>query len=157
AASASRRTVGATRDGLARTRFLPAHVEIMLAVGDLHQARAAALELEETAATVNGDVLKAIAAHARGSIQLAEGDPLAVLDPARCAFRIWQRLGAPYLAARMRVLAARACVALRDAEGARLELQCANEVFARLGAAPDLAAVQTLAESLDARTTDASA
>jgi len=51
----------------------------------------------------------------------------------------------------MRVLAARACIALQDAEGARLELQCATEVFARLGAAPDLAAVKRLADSLDGR------
>ena len=41
AASASRRMVGATHEPLARTRFLPAHVEIMLAVGDLDEARAA--------------------------------------------------------------------------------------------------------------------
>jgi len=126
----------------------------MLAVGDLPEADAAARELEETAATVEGEVLQAIAAHARGSVQLAEGDALAALDPARRAFRIWQRLDAPYLAARMRVLAARACIALQDAEGARLELQCATEVFARLGAAPDLAAVTRLADSLDGRMTD---
>ncbi|HEY2339904.1 MAG TPA: hypothetical protein VGH75_05195, partial [Steroidobacteraceae bacterium] len=84
----------------------------MLAVGELDEARAAALELEETAATLNGDALRAIAAHARGSIQLAEGIPQAVLGPARSAFGIWLRLGAPYLAARLRVLFARACMAL---------------------------------------------
>jgi len=149
AASASRRTVAATCDRLARARFLPAHVEIMLAAGDLEEARAAALELEETAATLNGDALKAIAAHARGSIQLAEGNPHAVLAPARRAFGIWQRLGAPYLAARLRVLLARACMAMGDAEGARLELQCANEVFQQLGAVPDMAAVMALADGLD--------
>jgi len=149
AAAASRRTVGATHDRLARTRFLPAHVEIMLAAGDLDEARAASLELQETAATVNTEVLNAIAAHARGSVHLAEGDPHAVLEPARRAFRIWQRLGAPYIAARLRILAARACIALRDAEGARLELQCANEVFEQLGAAPDIAAVKALGDTLD--------
>jgi len=57
----------------------------------------------------------------------------------------------------MRVLAARACIALQDAEGARLELQCATEVFARLGAAPDLAAVKRQADSLDGRVADSSA
>ena len=121
----------------------------MLAVGDLDEARAASLELRETAATINADVLEAIAAHARGSVHLAEGDPHAVLEPARRAFRIWQRLGAPYLAARVRILAARACIALRDAEGARLELQCANEVFEQLGAAPDIAVVEALGDTLD--------
>jgi DNA-binding CsgD family transcriptional regulator len=149
AASASRRALGATCDRLARARFLPAHVEIMLAAGELDEPRAAALELEETAATLKGEALKAIAAHARGSIQLAEGIPHAVLGPARSAFGIWQRLGAPYLAARVRVLLARACMALGDAEGARLELQGANEVFEQLGAVPDMAVVKALAAGLD--------
>jgi DNA-binding CsgD family transcriptional regulator len=144
AASASRRTVGATRDRLLRTRFLPAHVEIMLRAGDLEEARGASRELAETAAAVNTEVLAAIAAHARGVVDLAEGDASAVLDPARRAFGLWQQLGAPYLAARLRVLLARACAALGDYEGAQLELECAREVFARLGAAPDVAALEAL-------------
>src|SRR6185437_5011110 len=41
AANASRRMISATRDRLQRTRYLPAHVDIMLAVGDLDEARAA--------------------------------------------------------------------------------------------------------------------
>jgi DNA-binding CsgD family transcriptional regulator len=148
AAGASRRALAATGDRLARTRFLPAHVEIMVAVGDLEEARTASLELEETATTVNADVLEAIAAHARGSVSLAEGDPQTALEPARRAFCIWQRLGAPYLAARMRVLLARVCIALGDPEGAGLELRCANEVFEQLGATPDAALVKALTDSL---------
>ena len=149
AASAIRRMVGATSDRLQRTRFLPAHVEIMLAVGDLEEARAASLELDETASSFNTEVLVAIAGHARGAVQLAEGNFHAVLDPARRAFGIWQQFGAPYLAARLRVLLARACVALGDVEGARLELEGAREVFERLGARPDLAAVEAIGASLD--------
>ena len=57
------------------------------------------------------------------------GTPAAVLDPARRAFGIWQQIGAPYLAARVRVLLARACLALGDVDGARLELDGAREVF----------------------------
>jgi DNA-binding CsgD family transcriptional regulator len=144
AASTSRRTVGATRDRLERTRFLPAHVEIMLRAGDLEEARSASRELAETASSVGTEVLAAIAAHARGAVELADGSPAAVLDPARRAFGIWQQLGAPYLAARLRVLVARACLALGDIEGAHLELECAHEVFARLGALPDVAAVEAL-------------
>jgi DNA-binding CsgD family transcriptional regulator len=150
AAVASRRMVAATRDRLARTRFLPAHVEIMLRAGDLEEARSASRELAETAADVNTEVLAAIAAHAAGSVQLAEGNASAVLDPVRRAFRIWQQLGAPYLAARLRVLLARACLALGDNEGAQLELDCAREVFARLGAAPDLDAADALRSGLAA-------
>ena len=149
AASAIRRVVAATGDRLQRTRFLPAHVEIMLTVGDLEEARAASLELDETASSLNTDVLAAIAAHARGAVQLAEGNPEAVLDPVRRAFGIWQQIGAPYLAARLRVLLARACVALGDVEGARLELEGAREVFERLGARPDLASVKAIDASLD--------
>ena len=150
AAGASRRALAATVERLARTRLLPAHVEIMLAVGDLDEARSASRELEETAATVNEEVLEAIAAHACGSVCLAAGDPQAALEPARRAFWIWQRLGAPYLAARLRVLVARACAALGDSEGALLELQCANEVFELLGATPDAALVKGLTDSLAA-------
>lgn len=148
AASASRRMVGATRDRMARIRFLPAHVEILLAVGDLEEARAASHELQEMATSLNTEVLAAIAGHACGSVHLAEGNPHAVLDPVRRAFRFWQQLGAPYLAARLRVLLARACIALGDFEGAQLELQCAREVFERLGARPDLAAVEAIGVSL---------
>jgi DNA-binding CsgD family transcriptional regulator len=149
AASASRRMIAATREHLARTRFLPAHVEIMLAQGDVDEARAASRELDETAAKLNTDVLSAIAAHAAGSVSLAAGNAQAVLEPVRRAFGFWQQLGAPYLAARLRILLARACAALADVEGARLELECAFEVFERLGARPDLAAVESLMAGLD--------
>jgi DNA-binding CsgD family transcriptional regulator len=149
AASAIRRVVGATSDRLQRTRFLPAHVEIMLAVGDLEEARAGSRELEETASSFNTEVLAAIAAHAWASLQLAEGNAHAVLDPARRAFGIWQQIGAPYLAARLRLLLARACVALGDLDGAQLELESGREVFERLCARPDLAAVEALGAALE--------
>jgi DNA-binding CsgD family transcriptional regulator len=149
AASAIRRMVGATTDRLQRTRFLPAHVEIMLAVGELDEARAASRELQETASHLNTEVLAAIAGHACGAVQLAQGNAHAVLVPVRRAFGIWQQLGAPYIAARLRVLLARACVALGDVEGARLELENAREVFERLGARPDLAAVDAIGAGLE--------
>jgi ATP/maltotriose-dependent transcriptional regulator MalT len=144
AASASRRIIAATRDRIARLRFLPAHVEIMVAAGDLDAARAASQELQDTAAGLDTDVLGAIAAHAQGTVALAQGNPQAVLEPARRAFRIWQQIGAPYLAARLRVLLARACTALGDTEGAQLELHCAREVFEKLGALPDIAALDAI-------------
>jgi DNA-binding CsgD family transcriptional regulator len=123
-------------------------VEIMLASGDLPEATAACRELAETAAALNTEVLGAIAARAGGLIHLAEGKPHAVIEPARRAFATWQRLGAPYLAARLRVLLAQACIALGDGESARLELASARETFERLGAAPDVAAVESLAATV---------
>lgn len=141
AARASRRVTGATSDRLQRVRFLPAHVEIMLAIGDLDEARAASRELQETADTLHAEMLTAIAAQARGLVHLAEGEPHAALEPARRALKIWQRIGAPFLAARVRVLLARACSALGDTEAAQLEFGVAREVFEELGARPDLAAI----------------
>jgi len=140
--------VSATSDRLERTRFLPAHVEIMLAVGELEQARAASRELDETASAFNIEVLAAITSQVYGAVRLAEGNARAVLDPVRRAFGVWQQVGAPYLAARLRVLLARACVALGDVEGAWLELEGAREVFAGLGARPDIAEVDAIGASL---------
>jgi tetratricopeptide (TPR) repeat protein len=73
AASASRRVTGATRDPLARTRFLPAHVDIMLAAGDVEEARAASRELQQLAASLNTEVLAAIAARACAAVHFADG------------------------------------------------------------------------------------
>lgn len=150
AASAIRRMIATTSDRFLRTRFLPAHMEIMLAAGDLEEARAASAELQETAAKFNTEVLVAIAARARALICLGEGNPHAVIDPARRAFEIWQRLGAPYLAARARMLLAQACIALGDREGAQLELACARESFAQLQARPDMATLESVAAALEA-------
>jgi DNA-binding CsgD family transcriptional regulator len=150
AASFIRRVIGATSDSLMRTRFLPAYVEILLAAGDLEEARAASGELQRTAATFNTEVLAAMAHHACAAVSLVEGNPQAALDPARRSFRVWQQLDAPYLAARLRVLLARACFALEDNESAQMELECAREVFKRLGARPDVAVVTALEESCGA-------
>ena len=152
AANVSRRAVAATSERLARIRLLPAHVEIMLAVGDLDAARTASAELLQTAQAVKTEVLAAIAAHASAAVHLAEGRPGLVLGPARRAFVTWLNHGAPYLAARLRVLMSRACIALCDRESARIELQCAGEVFEKLGALPDLVVVRELIAKLDLET-----
>lgn len=144
AASAIRRVLEGTTGRLKRTRFLPAHVEILLAVGDLEGARASSRELDETASGLESEVLRAMAARARGAVRLAEGDARGALDPLREAFSVWRRVGAPYLAARLRVLVSLACRALGDEEGAELEIEAARAVFRELGAAPDLARLGAL-------------
>ena len=67
---------------------------------------------------------------------------------ARCAarFEVWQQVEAPYVAARVRVLIGLACRALGDDDGGGLELDAARAVFEQLGAAPDLARIDALAE-----------
>jgi DNA-binding CsgD family transcriptional regulator len=141
AAGALRRVLLATSRPLLRAQYLPAHVEAALAVGAVGEAAASCRELEEIAARYGTEVLGAMAAHARGAVDLAEGRSAPALEPLRRAFRVWQQLGAPYLAARVRPLIARACRALGDDETALLELGLARDVFERLGAAHDLAAL----------------
>jgi DNA-binding NarL/FixJ family response regulator len=46
------------------------------------------------------------------------------------------------------VLVAKACVALDDIEGARLELEAAREVFGQLGAQPDLVVLDAIEAGL---------
>ena len=104
AAASMRRVVASMRGELDRARYLPAHVEIMLAVGQLEEASAAASELEAIAARFDTEVLRASAAQARGSVLLAEQSAQAACEPLRAALQIWQRMGAPYLAARVQVL-----------------------------------------------------
>ena len=141
AATAIRRLLGSARDPLERVRLLPAAVEILLATGDVEGARTASADLAAIAAQHDAEVLSAMAAHARGSVLLAAGDAQAALGPLRQAFDVWQRVGAPYIAARIRVELARACRALGDADGAALEVGAARDVFVRLGAKLDLAAL----------------
>ena len=139
AAGMSRRTVGEAVDLPARASVLPAHVEIMLAVNDLDEARRAAEELVDIAATGKRPMLEAMAAYARGQVELAAGNAEPALKALRHACRIWQELDAPYEVARARVLIGRACERLGDEESAELELGAAREVFERLAAVPDLA------------------
>jgi DNA-binding NarL/FixJ family response regulator len=91
-------------------------------------------------------MVDAMAAHARGAVALAEDDPRVALVALRSASQAWQRLRAPYEVARARALIALACRALGDDDAAALELESARAVFEELGAAPDLARVDSLAD-----------
>jgi DNA-binding CsgD family transcriptional regulator/tetratricopeptide (TPR) repeat protein len=146
AAAASRRVLSATTDPFQRTRLLPAHVEIMLAASDLTEARKAVDELVSAAERVDMELLTATAERALGAVLLSEGDARSAIDPLRRAHAAWQRVGAPYLGARVRVLLACAYRALGDEDGATLERDAARKIFAELGAAPDVAAVDEMAK-----------
>jgi len=146
ATAAIRRVVGETTDRLTRASLLPAQVEIMLAVGETREARSACGELEAVAAGYPSGMFGAMLAHARGAVELAEGDPRAALVALRQASREWQELDAPYEAARVRVLVGLACRALEDDDTAALELEAARAAFTQLGAAPDLARLDAITE-----------
>jgi ATP/maltotriose-dependent transcriptional regulator MalT len=144
AAAAIRRVVDAAQDRVARSRLLPAHVEIMLAAGDIDAARATADELSEIADDLDAPLLRALAAQAQGAVLLLEGDARAALAALRPAWTAWQELEVPYEAARARVLIGLACRQLGDEDSAEMELDAAHWIFGRLGAGPDVAHAQSL-------------
>jgi DNA-binding CsgD family transcriptional regulator len=144
AAAAIRRALDETRERALRARLLPACVEIELAAGEPEKARAASEELGRIAAGHEDGMLGAMAALARAAVELAAGDARAALVPARHAARVWQRLEAPYEAARARTLVGLACRALGDGDTAGFELEAARGILTGLDAAPELARVETL-------------
>jgi ATP/maltotriose-dependent transcriptional regulator MalT len=139
-----RRALGETSDRLGRAGLLPAVVEILLATGDIDEAQRACRELEQIAAELESEMLRALHAHALGAVELAAGDAGAALVSLRRAAQAWNELEAPYEAARSRVLVGRACRELGDADGFALELDSARTVFEELGATPDLASLDAL-------------
>jgi DNA-binding CsgD family transcriptional regulator len=144
ASAAIRRAVSETTQRLKRTELLPAYVEIMLSASQVEEARRASAELEETAERQQSEMLRAMSALAQGAVALAEGNAQSALVALRRAWRGWQELEVPYEAARSRVLVGLACAELGDADAAALELEGAREIFAQLGATPEVARVDTL-------------
>jgi DNA-binding CsgD family transcriptional regulator len=149
AAATIRRALGETLGGPKRLALLPAYIEIMVAVGELEEARAASHELEAISKGFQSDMLGGTVAYARGAVELAAGNAQAALVALREAWHVWQELEAPYEAARTRVLIGLACRALGDDDTAALELEAARDVFVELEAGPDVARVGSLARRPD--------
>ena len=144
AASAIRAALHETGNPAARPALLSAAVDILRAAGDVDGARAAADELATRATSSSSPLLTAMAAHASGSVLVAEGDPVAGLAELRAAARAWQLLQMPYEAGRTAAVIGLACAALGDQAAAALELDNARAAFTELGARPDLARLDAL-------------
>jgi DNA-binding CsgD family transcriptional regulator/tetratricopeptide (TPR) repeat protein len=121
-----------------RAELLGAHVEALIAKGELAAARDAASELKELAKARDAVFLHALADRAEGNVLLAEGQPGGAVALFRRSWRGWQELEAPYEGARVRVQIANACRVLGDEGSAQMELDAARWVFERLGARFDL-------------------
>ncbi|MGH2378162.1 MAG: LuxR C-terminal-related transcriptional regulator [Candidatus Limnocylindria bacterium] len=147
AESAIRRALDEAPDATARAALLPAFVEIVVAAKDISAARGAADELSQLAARLDAPYLRAVSAHAAGTVLLAEGKAREALATLRSAWSGWRELEVPYEAARVRVLVGLACRLLGDADGAEMELDAAAVAFEQLGAVPDRARVQELTRS----------
>ena len=149
AASASIETALASipDHALIRARLLPARVEVRLAAGDAAAALEAATELEMIAAAYPTIALRAAALGALGAVAAAQGERRS-LAHLRESWRLWRETPAPFEAARIGVLLARARLAAGDRGGALLEIDAAAAAFERLGALPDLLRARALAEEL---------
>ena len=152
AQAAIRRVVDEAETLVARSRLLPAHVEIMLAAGDVDAALAAADELAAMADDLDAPLLRARATHAEGAVLVPRGESRAALAALRRAWSTWQDLEAPHEAASTRALIALACRGLGDEDGAAMELDAARWAFQELGAVPDVARIDALSRGTPVKT-----
>jgi DNA-binding CsgD family transcriptional regulator len=134
AAHAVDRLLAEPVDAATRSRLLPAAVEVLLATGEVTQARTVAEELAAVAEAFGCTALRAMAAYARGTALLAGGEAALALPELRRAVAGWQSLDAPYEVARARLQLGVALRALADEQSATGEIAAARAVFERLGA-----------------------
>ena len=148
AAAAIRRVMTQVEgDRVRRSAVLAAHVDIMLACGEVQDAESGVDELEAIAADFDSLFLEAQAARGRGAVCLAAGDHAAACVALRRAWRSWHQLDAPYEAARVRLLMARTLRAMEDHDTADMEVDAARHVFEELGAIPALAEATQLSRT----------
>ncbi len=126
-----------------RGEALSAQAEIALAANHVAAARIAANELLEIAARIDAEFLKGVAACVHGAVLLAEREVQPAVVALRQALAYFHHLETPYEAARAQVLLARAYQSQGNNESAVHELAAAREVFRKLGAATDLALVDS--------------
>jgi ATP/maltotriose-dependent transcriptional regulator MalT len=119
---------------LARARLLPAATQIALAAGDLAGADACVEELEATAATYEAPMLRAMAASARGRVQLAGHDATAAAATLSDALGRWRELEVPFEIATTRAVLGKAQREAGDEVGARESFAAARALFDQIGA-----------------------
>jgi len=137
ALSALRCAVAMAQRTWERVGLLPACIEVLVTCGEVNEADKACAELEAFASVAETDALRALASDARGAVELAQGRAATALAALGRAAEIWQRMRAPYRAARTRMSMSRACAALGDGEGSALEREAARAAFRQLGAVLD--------------------
>lgn len=129
-----------------RARLLAAYVEVTIAGDALEPAREGSSELSTIAKELDAPMVRAMSDHQAGALERALGNPDKALTLLRRAWRGWQDLGAPYEAARVRLLMARVYQELGEPDSASMELDAARVSFEQLGAAADVVAVKKLSE-----------
>jgi DNA-binding NarL/FixJ family response regulator len=130
-----------------RAEALSALAEIALAANDVAVARTAAEELLEIASRIDAEFLKGVSACVQGAVLLEEQEVQPAVVVLRQALACFHHLEAPYEAARAQVLLARAYQGQGNNESAAHELAAARDAFRKLGAATDLALLDTPAST----------
>ena len=136
ATSAVRRLMAEARGPVHRSWLLPAAVEVMIAARLPEEARQYSDEFSEIASAFGSPALRAMAAYAAATVELASGVTENALGHARESFRLWSEIGSSYEAARARVLLGRALRELGDEDSATAELAAARRSLVEIGASP---------------------
>jgi len=122
----------------ARSRLLPAAVEVALAASDLAAAREHSSELASLVEHYDSDVLKAFSLQSAGRVAAADEEAGDAVSLFQKAVEILVANGLPYEAARARRDLGKALIEV-DSEGlGRLEIDAALAEFEHLGASLDL-------------------
>lgn len=132
------------KNTFSRIRILPVYIEIMLTSGYNREVQSACDELSAIAEKFNATYIFAALAYSKGAILLSEEDAHSALKVLRHAYVLWDELGIPYEAARVRLLTGIAYRKVGDEDSAMMELTAAQWVFQELNAMHDLARTDEL-------------
>ena len=133
---------------LGRARLLPAAIQIAVAADDLVGANAAVEELESIAQIFDTPMLHALAALARGRLQLAEGSSSVAAATLQAAARQWHELQVPYEAATANTLLGQAQRQAGDDNAAKESFSRARALFEQIGARLDASAIEPAERTL---------
>lgn len=136
-------------DRLERVAGLELAVQLRLAVGDSSGVGTALTELQEIAAKVATDPLRATVLLSEGLVAAFRGDHDLARQRFEDATDLWDRSGIPFEVARTRLELARTLLALDRPEAAAREARSAKEVFTSLGAAGKAERAAALLDELE--------
>ncbi len=144
ATATARRLLAEPGSAVARSRLLPGVVEVLAAAGEVEDARAGSVELEQVAVAFGSEALTAASALAWGRVQVARQDAAGALPYLRRARQGASSLDLPHETALADVETGRALLMLGDGDAAHRALAGARAVLDRLGARPAVDTVDAL-------------
>lgn len=138
-----REALNGIKGRLTRVRFLPTLIDVQLALGRTAESRETLSELESVAEICGSTALRSEAAQRRAALAVAEDLPAEAIGNLHAAIAGWTELQMPYEVAQARLLLGEAHRSTGNPTAARLEMETARSIFARLGASADVHAADT--------------